>query len=167
MSPQTMTEKDQFIAAWDREYETTRRILDAYPAGKDDFKPAEKSRTARELAWIFIMEEKVIDSALKGAIEFTSPPPPPQVPVSEIIRMYESAHREHLAGVKAAPPEAFDRTVKFPVGPKQMSDVRTGQVAWMMLMDAIHHRGQFSVYLRMVGAKVPSIYGPTADEPWK
>jgi hypothetical protein len=32
--------------------------------------------------------------------------------------------------------------------------------------DQIHHRGQFSIYLRMVDAKVPSIYGPTADEPW-
>jgi uncharacterized damage-inducible protein DinB len=36
----------------------------------------------------------------------------------------------------------------------------------MMLMDSVHHRGQFSVYLRMADGKVPSIYGPTADEPW-
>jgi uncharacterized damage-inducible protein DinB len=42
----------------------------------------------------------------------------------------------------------------------------TIQVAWMILSDQIHHRGQFSVYLRMAGGKVPSIYGPTADEPW-
>ncbi len=37
---------------------------------------------------------------------------------------------------------------------------------WMLLCDQIHHRGQFSIYLRMAGGKVPSIYGPTADEPW-
>jgi uncharacterized damage-inducible protein DinB len=36
-----------------------------------------------------------------------------------------------------------------------------------MLHDQIHHRGQFSVYLRMVGGKVPSIYGPSGDEPWR
>jgi uncharacterized damage-inducible protein DinB len=47
-----------------------------------------------------------------------------------------------------------------------MGEVRKGQVFWIMLMDAVHHRGQFSVYLRMVGAKVPSIYGPSLDEPW-
>ena len=37
---------------------------------------------------------------------------------------------------------------------------------WMILCDQIHHRGQFSIYLRMADGKVPSIYGPTADEPW-
>jgi len=39
-------------------------------------------------------------------------------------------------------------------------------VLWSVLMDQVHHRGQLSVYLRLVGAKVPSIYGPTADETW-
>jgi uncharacterized damage-inducible protein DinB len=37
---------------------------------------------------------------------------------------------------------------------------------WSLLHDQIHHRGQLSVYLRLVGAKVPSIYSPSADEPW-
>jgi len=37
---------------------------------------------------------------------------------------------------------------------------------WFMLLDSIHHRGQLSVYVRMAGGKVPSIYGPSADEPW-
>jgi uncharacterized damage-inducible protein DinB len=39
------------------------------------------------------------------------------------------------------------------------------QACWFELFDHIHHRGQFSVYLRLAGARVPSIYGPTADEP--
>jgi uncharacterized damage-inducible protein DinB len=47
-----------------------------------------------------------------------------------------------------------------------MADVRKADMLWMMLSDSIHHRGQFSIYLRLVGAKVPSIYGPSADEPW-
>ncbi|MHB8852143.1 MAG: DinB family protein [Ignavibacteriaceae bacterium] len=53
-----------------------------------------------------------------------------------------------------------------PVAPKKMGDVRCIDLAWMMLLDMIHHRGQFSIYLRMAGGKVPSIYGPSADEPW-
>jgi uncharacterized damage-inducible protein DinB len=60
----------------------------------------------------------------------------------------------------------FDKTVKFIVAPKQMGDVRRGDLFQLMMHDMIHHRGQFSVYLRMAGAKVPSIYGPSADEPW-
>lgn len=56
--------------------------------------------------------------------------------------------------------------MKFFVAPKQMGDVRIMDIFWMMVMDMVHHRGQFSVYLRMAGGKVPSIYGPSADEPW-
>jgi uncharacterized damage-inducible protein DinB len=56
--------------------------------------------------------------------------------------------------------------VKAPVGPGKMGDLRKVDVLWSTLQDQIHHRGQFSVYLRMAGGKVPSIYGPTADESW-
>jgi uncharacterized damage-inducible protein DinB len=47
-----------------------------------------------------------------------------------------------------------------------MGKLRKGDILWMFLYDQIHHRGQLSIYNRMVGAKVPSIYGPSADEPW-
>lgn len=56
--------------------------------------------------------------------------------------------------------------MKLSVAPKKMADLRKMDVLWMTVMDMVHHRGQFSVYLRLVSAKVPSIYGPTADEPW-
>jgi uncharacterized damage-inducible protein DinB len=47
-----------------------------------------------------------------------------------------------------------------------MEQVPVSDILWIMLMDSIHHRGQLSVYVRMAGGKVPSIYGPSADEPW-
>ena len=166
MPEQVMTEKDQFIEAWTREYATSLKLLRAYPKGKDEFRPAEKSRNARELAWIFMMEEKVIEAISAGELTFMNPPPAPAVPVGEIVSMFEKSHQEVLGKVRAMPAGRLDQTVQFPVGPKQKADVRVGQVFWMMLMDSIHHRGQLSVYLRLVGAKVPSIYGPTADEPW-
>jgi uncharacterized damage-inducible protein DinB len=46
-----------------------------------------------------------------------------------------------------------------------MAPMRRGDVLWTMLMDSVRHSGQFSVYLRTVGGKLPSIYGPSADEP--
>jgi uncharacterized damage-inducible protein DinB len=52
------------------------------------------------------------------------------------------------------------------VAPKQTGDVRRVDVRWLMLMDGVHHRGPLSVYLRMADGTVPSIYGPSADEPW-
>jgi uncharacterized damage-inducible protein DinB len=57
-------------------------------------------------------------------------------------------------------------TIKFFTAPKTLGDVPKIQFLWMTLHDHIHHRGQFSIYLRMADGKLPSIYGPTADEPW-
>ena len=79
---------------------------------------------------------------------------------------FDAAHRDAVAKVNAIEDEALNRTLKIPVGPKQMGEMRRGQALWFFLSDTIHHRGQFSVYLRMADAKVPSIYGPSADEPW-
>jgi uncharacterized damage-inducible protein DinB len=60
----------------------------------------------------------------------------------------------------------LDGSVNFFTGPKQMGKYSLEDFAWYMLFDHIHHRGQLSVYVRMAGGKVPSIYGPSADEPW-
>ncbi len=56
--------------------------------------------------------------------------------------------------------------VQFPSGPGKVSDIRRGNLLWMFLYDHIHHRGQLSVYQRIAGGRVPSIYGPSGDEPW-
>jgi len=56
--------------------------------------------------------------------------------------------------------------VKFFSAPKTMGDYQRIGFMWFLLSDQIHHRGQFSIYSRMADGKVPSIYGPSADEPW-
>ena len=160
-----MTEKEQFLTAVAREFPTTMRVLKAYPAGKGDLKPHAKSKSARELAWNFVTEEKACDMALDGAIEFAKMPPPPGT-LPEVISTYEKAHAALIERLQRTPDAELNKTIKFLTGPKQMGDLRKMDVLWSMLMDCVHHRGQFSVYLRMADGKVPSIYGPTADEPW-
>jgi uncharacterized damage-inducible protein DinB len=71
-----------------------------------------------------------------------------------------------MAAVENMPDSRLSEKVTFFTGPKQMGMVPISEVLWLMLMDSIHHRGQLSVYVRMAGGKVPSIYGPSADEPW-
>jgi uncharacterized damage-inducible protein DinB len=56
--------------------------------------------------------------------------------------------------------------VKFFTGPKTIGEIPLIDFLRLMLHDEIHHRGQFSVYKRMADGRVPSIYGPSADEPW-
>ncbi len=160
-----MTEKEMYLQGWEREFQTTVKVLKAYPANKLDFKPHERSRSARELAWTFVGEEAIVNEIVKGQIEFKEGPKPPAT-MKEILAVYESTHKEMVAKVKNLSEGDYNGMIKFPVGPKQMGDFRRADVLWIMLMDTIHHRGQFSVYLRMAGGKVPSIYGPSADEPW-
>ena len=47
-----------------------------------------------------------------------------------------------------------------------MGNFPVAEFLWFMLMDSVHQHGQLSVYVRCAGGKVPSIYGPSADEPW-
>ena len=103
--------------------------------------------------------------ALTGNFDFQNMPKSPAT-MGEVISAYERNHHELVEKVKKTSDADFNKTIKFMVAPKTMGDVRSGDTLWMMMMDTIHHRGQFSVYLRMADAKVPSIYGPSADEPW-
>lgn len=161
-----MTEKEQFMQAWEREFPTTLKVVKAYPADKLDLKPAEKSKSARDLLCVFINEQHFFSQILDGALDFTSTPPKPPTTLDEIVSATEKGNAALVAKIKAMPDASFDEKVVFPVAPKTMQPVRKMNLSWMMLMDSIHHRGQLSVYIRLAGGKVPSIYGPTADEPW-
>ncbi len=160
-----MTEKEQFLGAVEREFPTTMKVLKAFPPAKADMKPQAKCRSAKDLAWAFVVEEKAGEQALDGAIDFGKLPAPPAT-LQDVITTYEQAHKAFIERVKRTPEAELNKTVKFFVAPQQMGDVRKLDVLWFMLMDQVHHRGQMSVYLRMADAKVPSIYGPSADEPW-
>lgn len=160
------TEKDQFIQNWEREFNTTLKVLKSYPTAKDTLQPHGKCPTARDLAWRMVTEEKVfVNGALTGNFDFQNAPKTP-ASLTDITSQYERAHREHVEKVRKMTDADFNRMVKFMVAPKTMGDVRSADALWMMMMDTIHHRGQFSIYLRMADAKVPSIYGPSGDEPW-
>ena len=161
-----MSEKEMFMNTWDREFQTTLKILKAYPADKLDLKPSEKSKTAKDLAWTFAGEESVmIDGVCAGQIDFSKMPAAPST-FQEVIDTYETSHRANVNKVKALTDAEWNSSIPFMVAPKQMGQVRRGDILWMAVMDNVHHRGQLSVYLRLAGARVPSIYGPSADEPW-
>ena len=162
----SMSEREQFIQTWEREFQTTLKVLKAYPSAKGDLQPHAKCPSAKDLAWRIVSEEPVlVGGALTGNFDFANMPKSPAT-MAEVISTYEKSHSELVEKVKMSSDGDFNKTVKFMVAPKTMGDVRSGDIHWMMMMDTIHHRGQFSVYLRMADAKVPSIYGPSADEPW-
>ncbi len=158
--------KRQYVAMFAKEFPITLKLMKAYPSGQDDFKPHERSASAARLAHTFSMHNGIVVKAISG--ELTMPPefPPAPTTYAEAVANYERGARELLAALEQMPESRLSETVDFFTGPRQMSPVPVADLLWLMLMDSIHHRGQLSVYVRMAGGKVPSIYGPSADEPW-
>ncbi len=161
-----MSEKEIFLNTWNKEFPTTIRVLKAYPADKADWKPHEKSKNAIQLASTFPAEEHMfINGVLTGSVDFATKLEIPET-FPGLIDTYETWNTELLAKLESMSDEDLQGMIPFFTAPKTMGQMRKIDMLWMMLMDTIHHRGQFSVYLRSAGGLVPSIYGPSADEPW-
>lgn len=162
------TPKEQFLAKYEREHATTMRVLRAFPVEHLDLRPHPKCNTARQLGWTFVLERflgiMVFNDTFAEAARGETPPPPESW--DESLAMLEKAHREFADLIRATPDDELLNEVRFFTAPKTMGKVRRIDWIWFLLSDEIHHRGQFSIYLRMADGKVPSIYGPTADEPW-
>ena len=89
--------------------------------------------------------------------------PAPAVP--NAVAAYEKNLEDLEKRLQTLSDAAWERPVKFLVDGKVVWEAPLGEMLYGFLFDAIHHRGQLSSYLRPMGAKVPSIYGPSADDP--
>jgi uncharacterized damage-inducible protein DinB len=144
-----------------KEYATTLRVLRAFPADRGDFAPHERSNTALRLAQTFVFEMFLLNRDAFGKPladdAFSSYSPPD---LAAAIADFERESASTLANLEAFPEEDLQREVSF-----AGKTFWIGEYILMMLFDQIHHRGQLTVYVRMAGGKVPSIYGPSADDP--
>ncbi len=153
-----MDEKALFTTFWTNETKTTRKVIERIPDGSD-YRPDPKSRTAQEIAWQIVCEERMIIEALEqGKAEWT-PPPMPQS-MKEVAETYAKQSADIIRRWDALPADRWDGELDFFGGKRPASGM-----AWSFLFDIVHHRGQISTYLRPMGAKVPQIYGPSHDEP--
>ena len=156
----------QFVEAYKREHATTAKVLRAFPAEKSELKPHDRSNSARQLAWTFVVEERLMLDGSKGQLALGGGFPKAPESWDQILDMFDAQSKELVSALESGQATNIGGTVGFFAGPGKMADYPTPDFLWFMLCDQIHHRGQLSVYLRMAGGKVPSIYGPSADEPW-
>jgi uncharacterized damage-inducible protein DinB len=163
------TAKQQFLDSYDREHAITMRVLRAYPKDKLELRPHPKTKTARELAWVFVVErslgQKIWNDEFAKGVPPGRPPTPPDS-WDDLLAAVEKAHVDFRGVIAAASDDDLSARVHFLTSPKTLGELSRLDVIWFLLHDEIHHRGQFSIYVRMADAKLPSIYGPTADEPW-
>jgi uncharacterized damage-inducible protein DinB len=164
MSPSA---KQQFADTYKREHATTMKVLRAFPQESGDYKPHPGNNSAKQIAWTFVVENNVMLASIKGPLNLGAAFPPAPATFAECVAAYEESAKKLTTELEKTPESRLSETVKFPSGRNQMADYPVSEFLWFMLMDSVHHRGQLSVYIRPAGGKVPSIYGPSGDEPWR
>lgn len=158
-----------FQAELDREVGRSRRALEQVPEGKADWKPHEKSMIFGYLTemvatiptWItMIIKQDELDIAPKE-------PRPPRAPKNKSAEYLEALDKA-AADARAALGGTNDEFLKTPWRLLAGGQVVMELPRHEMIRDTInhwaHHRGQMTVYLRLMGAKVPALYGPSADD---
>lgn len=144
------------------EYAHTRRVLAAIPEERRDYRPDEKSRSAFELAWhIASSDVHFLEGLLRADCSVDEPKLPPGIDtIAGIVALYESKMPGLLRRLKSMPAE--DLAKQISVG--GMFDHPAVVYLLLMMHHAVHHRGSLCAYLRPMGARVPSVYGPSHDE---
>lgn len=140
------------------------RVVQAIPEEGFEFRPHEKSRSVKELINTLIAEIYMTKAFVEGqsvtaenAGSFFANVKPQTI--AEAVEQMTKANNEFLASLTAATEDSLKAPVKF-----FHRETTADDAIFNMMMDLVHHRGQLSVYVRLAGGKVPSIYGPSADE---
>lgn len=164
-----MAIKDAFIAELKYESSLTKKILERVPMDKKDWKPHEKSMSLGRLAthvaenthWAShiiniddfdFMKDFNFKAHVAGSIE-------------ELMQLFQTNLDNAIKDLSSMNDEDFNKTWTVRQGEKVMSAVpKKVAIRGWSISHMIHHRGQLSVYLRLLDVPVPGMYGPSADE---
>lgn len=163
--------KDYFLAQLEREAASTRKAIERVPEGHNSFKPHERSMefgylaalVAGTLGWIALMidrDELNLDAADSERFRTRA-----LGSKAELVASLDSAVADAKRALQSTTDEHLATPWAFKMGGKAVSE----QPRSTMISDAVfshlaHHRGQLTVYLRLLESKVPAFYGPSADE---
>ncbi len=145
----------------EHEHQTTIKVLSAIPADKIDYTPDPRSKKALDLAWhIASAEQFFMTGVINGEFPKGGGERPESIRTPEdVVAWYREQFAANIAKVKQVSGADASRMVNF------FNFLTLPAVHFLQLMvnHSVHHRGQLSAYLRPMGAKVPSIYGPSGD----
>jgi uncharacterized damage-inducible protein DinB len=159
-----MNTREYFAECFKAERSKFLRVLQAVPGEKAGYRPHERSTCAGDLVWLIASEwndaRELID---RGEVDFVLRPAPAKV--EESVAAFERNAGEIEKRLGRLDDAAWEKKARFLMDGNVAWESSLGDMLFGFLFDAIHHRGQLSSYLRPMGAKVPSIYGPSADDP--
>ncbi len=163
-----MSMAQSILGELEQENVATRRILERIPADKLEWRPHEKSMTIGQLGLHIARKAGVVaEMASQNEIEmpdFSAGPPQP-ASTDEILSALDEANAtaNQIVGNLSDEQMGESWTAKMGETPI-MTMPKAGLLRGILLNHGYHHRGQLSVYLRLLDVSVPSVYGPSADE---
>jgi uncharacterized damage-inducible protein DinB len=139
------------------------KVLRAVPPEKASYRPHPRSSSAADIVWLLADElHDACELIDHSEVNYVQKPAPS---LAESIAAYERNVGELEKRLASLDDAAWEKKAKFLMNGQVAWESQLGEMLFGFLFDAIHHRGQLSAYLRPMGAKVPSIYGPSADDP--
>jgi len=156
-------ELEMFLSTWDREAQSTLKLLRALPPAKYDFKPDPGGRSLGELAWHLAEGDAYMSLGIEnGGFSMSVKPPNIERPrtVEALAPGFDRIHKDAVARIRKLKPEDLDRSIAFFSGPMPIRDILWG----MIIFHGIHHRGQLSLMCRLAGGQAPGLYGPNREE---
>jgi uncharacterized damage-inducible protein DinB len=164
-----LTNREFFIQRWEQEYPAFVRIFKAVPSHDLDYRPHPRSRSAGELIALLVSAQQSCIELCKSRKSLYSglrwKEPANFSPLPELIAAYERDHNLLAEQLRGLDDESWNHQAWLIEGDTELLLKNTvGGLLWIALFDFVHHRGQLSTYIRPMGGKVPSIYGPSADE---
>ena len=162
-----MTIAETLIPELDQEMATTRRVLERVPSDKGQWKPHAKSFPLAHLAQLVATMPGWITRTVGGTfIDLTSGPGYSVQATESLLAQFDTHVAEARKAIAGARDADFSVAWSLRMGEQVLFTAPRGVVVRQHINHLIHHRGQLTVYLRLLDVPVPSIYGPTADEKW-
>lgn len=155
------------VAEFDQEMSTTRRVLERVPSDKAEWRPHPKSfpigHLAQLLSWMpgwitRTIREPRLDLARAGGYSMEK--------TETLLEMFDKNVREAREALSTVTEADLAESWSLTRGDQVLMTMPRGDVVRQTISHLSHHRGQMTVYLRLLDIPVPSIYGPTADEGW-
>jgi uncharacterized damage-inducible protein DinB len=155
------------LKEFDQEMASTRRLLERVPTEKGKWKPHEKSFALGHLAQLVSwMPEWIASSLREPHIDLAQGAGYSFEPTEVLLQRFDDNAREAAEALAEVTGARLDEPWSLKRGDQVLFTAPRGEVVRGHLNHLIHHRGQLTVYLRLVDVPLPSIYGPTADERW-
>ncbi len=166
-----LSNRDFFIRQRRMEYPAFVDVCNALPPDRLDYRPHPAPRSAGELVALLVsLEQGCAELCETGRGSYNARlrfhPAGDSSALAQMVASYEEHHRKLAERLERLDDDTWNRSAWLARGDQEiiLRD-SIGGLLWTALFDGIHHRGQLSTYIRPMGGKVPSIYGPSGDAP--